>query len=754
MRRRPKKSFLRRLFGWKSLAVATGFLVLALGGYFLYLTVEVTQRFASRKWSIPSRVFSATVPVYPGQGISFAQMKKMLEERRYKEAVIEPLRAGEYRADRGKLTAHLREFQFPGHSLPAQRVQFEFQQNRITRIRGTEGDLAFLELEPLEIARLFGPQRESRLLINIRQAPTHLIDGVLAIEDHRFYEHWGVDWWGISRALWTDLLAHRVVQGGSTVTQQLVKNYFLVPERSVRRKLQEVAMAIVIEVLYRKREILEMYMNEIYMGQRGSVAIHGMGEAARYFFGRNVEDLTLAEAATLAGIIRAPNHYSPIEDPGPCRERRNTVLKRMLDLGKITSEEYEKARGEPLRLPETSLPVNVAPYFVDYVRQQLQDLYPPEVLESQGLSIYTTLHPELALAAENVLGEVLGELEKEFSKKTGDGEAQRLQVALIAVQPRTGAVLALVGGRDYTESSFNRALHAHRQPGSAIKPFIYLAALDRMTPVDRVEDAPVSYPVNGKRWTPRNYDGKYHGHVSLRTALEESLNAASVQVAMNVGLDDLIASLRRLGIQSTIEPVPSIALGAFEVTPMELASAYAVLDNDGQKPFLLTLKEVVSERGEIKERRHVDLVSVATPAKSYLVTNLLEGAVDRGTGKVIRSMGIDFPCAGKTGTTSDYIDSWFAGYTTDLVVVVWVGYDDNRPTNLTGAQGAARVWARFFQRILPWIHPEPFRIPPGVVQRIVCAESGRLATNSCTQKRLEFFLSDLVPQELCPIHKK
>ncbi|NLI83672.1 MAG: PBP1A family penicillin-binding protein [Deltaproteobacteria bacterium] len=753
MRHKAKKSLPRRLLGWRTISVAAGLILLATAGYFTYLTIEVKQRFASRKWSVPSRVFSATVPVYPGQTISFPRMKAMLEERRYKEAVKEPLRAGEFRTDRGRITVHLRTFQFPGHSLPAQRVQFEFHQNSIAKIRGADGELGFLELEPLEIARLFGPQRESRLLISIRQAPKHLIDGILAIEDHRFYDHWGVDWWGISRALWTDLLAGRVLQGGSTITQQLVKNYFLVPERSIRRKLQEVAMALVIEILYRKREILEMYMNEIYLGQRGSVAIHGIGEAARYFFGRNVEDLTLSESATLAGIIRAPNLYSPIDDPGPCRERRNVVLKRMLDLGKITSEEYEKARAEPLNMPGSSLPLNVAPYFVDYVRQQLQELYASEVLESQGLNVYTTLHPEIALAAEDVLAEVLGELENE-SRKRGGSQECKLHGALIAVQPRTGAVLALVGGKDYSESSFNRALHAHRQPGSAIKPFIYLAALDTMTAVDRVEDEPIPYRVAGKTWIPENHDGKYRGQVFLRTALEDSLNAATVQVADRVGLERIIAYFRDLGIQSRLEPVPSLALGAFEISPLELASAYAVLNNDGQKAYLLSLKEVVSERGEVKERRHVELETVTTPAKAYLITSFLEGAVDRGTGKVLRSMGIDFPCAGKTGTTSDYRDSWFAGYTTDLVVVVWVGCDDNGNMHLTGAQGAARVWGRFFQRIRPWIHPEPFRIPPGVVQRIVCADSGRLAGNSCPQKRLEFFLSDLVPQDLCPVHGK
>ncbi len=754
MKLRSRPTLMKRVFGWKTLAGVVCLLVLSVSAYFAYLVIEVKHRFSARKWSIPSRVFSAAVPIYPGQSISFSQLKQMFENRRYRESAREPLLAGEFKTGQGRLTVQLREFQFPGHSFPAQRVQFEFRQNSLWRMTGAQGDLEFLELEPVEIARLFGPARESRLLINIKQAPASLVEGILAIEDHRFYQHGGVDWWGIARALWADLMAGRVVQGGSTITQQLVKNYFLEPERSIKRKLQELCMALVLEALYKKREILEMYMNEIYLGQRGSIAIHGMGEAAKYFFGRNVEDLTLAESATLAGIIRAPNNYSPFHEPEACRERRNTVLKRMLDLGKIDPQEYEKARWEPLGLAANSLALSTGLYFVDYVRRQLQELYAPEVLESQGLNIYTTLHPEMALAAELAINEVMDELEKKVRKGTSENPDRNLQVALVAVQPKTGAVLTLVGGRDYRESNFNRALLAYRQPGSAIKPFVFLSALDQYTPVTRLQDEPAAYLVDGHKWVPHNYDNKYHGSVTVRAALEESLNAATVQLAMGLGLDKVIETLRNLGIHSTLQPFPSIALGAFELSPVELTAAYSVLGNDGQKAYLLSLKEVVNEKGEIEERRHMDLETVTSPAKAYVITNLLEGVMDRGTGKAIRRMGIEFPCAGKTGTTSDYRDSWFAGYTTDLVAVVWVGYDDNHPTGLTGAEGAGRVWARFIQRVLPWISPQQFRVPPGVTQRIVCSESGQLATNACTQRRLEVFLNESTPEGLCTIHRK
>ncbi|MGV8074328.1 MAG: PBP1A family penicillin-binding protein [Syntrophobacteraceae bacterium] len=751
----PERLFRKRSSPWKFFFWVCLTIVSLSAGYFLYLYNEVHSRFESRRWSIPSRVFSATVPLYPGQSLSMFQLKFMLDERRYHEAVTEHLRPGEYKELGGRLVAHLREFQFPGHTLPSQRIEFNFEQNKLSKIRNAQGDVGFLELEPLEIARLFGPARESRLLVNMRQLPQYLIDAVTAIEDHRFYEHGGVDWWGIMRAVWTDVLAGRVLQGGSTITQQLVKNYFLEPQRNFKRKALEASMAVVIEACYGKDEIIEMYLNEIYLGQRGSVAIHGVGEAAGYYFGRNVEDLTLAEAATLAGMIRGPNNYNPLVNPEASRERRNTVLKRMVELGKISSEEFDRARIEPIRVAEYHLPVDVASYFVDYVRRQLQDLYATEALASEGLNIYTTLHPEMALAAESAVSKGLRDLEKEFPDLKRNAPDEPLQAALIAVQPKTGAVVALVGGREYAESNFNRALLANRQAGSAIKPFIYLAALDQFTPASWIADEQASYPVEDEEpWSPKNYDGSFRGRVTFRQALQDSLNIPTVNIALSVGLERVIATLRSFGIESPLSPVPSLALGAFEVTPIELIAAYAALDNDGQKPYLLGLKEVVAENGEIQERRTVDFDSVTTPAKAYIITELLQGGVEKGTARSVRQWGVDFPCAAKTGTTSDYRDSWFVGYTTDLVVLVWIGFDDNKATHLSGSQGAARIWSRFMNEIRPWIHPQPFRIPPGVVQRIICSESGLPASGICREKRLEIFLNENVPNEYCPLHLK
>ena len=663
--------------------------------------------------------------------------------------------AGEFRWSGNALVVHFRDFQFPGIFLPSQMVEFSFQQNQVAGIRGPKEDIDFLELEPLEIARLYGPERESRMLINIRQVPQHLIDAVVAIEDHRFYEHGAIDLLGVLRAMLADFRAGKVVQGGSTITQQLVKNYFLESERSLRRKFFELSMSFIIEALYQKDAILEMYLNEIYMGQRGNVSIHGMGEASAYYFGRNVEDLTLAEAATLAGLIRAPRNCSPLVNHQAALDRRNVVLKRMIELRKISPAEYYAARLEVLQPAPAFTPSGIAPYFLDYVRKQAQELYAPQALASEGLNIYTTLQPEMAFAAETAVREGLAEIEKESGAGTAPTDSKplhRLQAALIALQPKTGEICALVGGRDYGESSFNRALKSRREPGSAIQPFVFLAALERFKLSDWLSDLPVPYDMNGVPWTPRNIDGRYRGRVSFREAIEQSLSAATVNLAMETGLDKVMMTLGNFGIESLPGSLPSVPMGSFGLTPMELARAYSVLANDGQMPFLLSLKEIVAEEGDIRERRTIDFSSVTSPEKAFLVTSLLDGVVESGTGRVLRRLGIDFKCAGKTGTTAEFRDSWFIGYTTDLLALVWVGYDDNSPTGLIGAQGAASIWASFMNLVRPWIRPEEFEAPSGVVREVICPESGQLATARCREQKPEYFLLENRPNVYCTIH--
>ncbi len=690
-------------------------LLMVLTGYVAYLTVSIQNRLSQRKWSIPSRVYSDSEFLFPGEKISRSDLIGMLKQRGYRRYSHRPERPGGYWSGRGWVEVYLRDFDYPQRKFEGFLLKVNFAGGRIRSLRKNRRALNLVEMEPVELAELFGPRKESRYLVSYDQLPRYLIDAVVTIEDRRFFEHGGIDWRGILRALWVDIKHHSVVQGGSTLTQQLVKNYFLEPKRSFVRKAKEAIMSVIIETLYSKEEILEMYMNEIYMGQRGGVSINGMGEASRYFFGHGVSDLTLGEAATLAGIIRAPNYYSPFSNPEVAKKRRNLVLEKMLEAGKITRKEYEQALAEPVVPSRTPSPIRKAPYYVDFLKRQLEELYPKKVLTSMGLRIFTTLNPYFQISAQRALREELSRLEREYPALVSGKNRRPLQAAMVVVQPKTGAILAMVGGRDYRYSSFNRAVDAHRQPGSAFKPFVYLAALDQFTPVSMLDDKPVEYHVGGKTWVPRNYDGKYHGRVTMRTALEQSLNAATVNMAMKVGLNKVIDTVRLLGVKSELKPYPSLALGAFEMTPLELARAYCVFANEGQIPYLLTLRDVVNEEGKIEEKRNIGFKTICSPAKAFIITKMLEGVVKYGTGRRLKSYGITFPCAGKTGTTSDYRDAWFAGYTSDVLAVVWVGFDDNKNTHLSGSRGALPIWANFMNRIKKRINPRPFVMPPGVV---------------------------------------
>jgi len=737
---------------WKAPAAVLVALLLVATGYSTYLYIEVTQRFDSRRWSIPSRIFSATVPLYPGQQLGLSHVKQLLEERGYQEAIKEPLQAGEYKIGRDTVTAYLREFQFPGRALASQRVDFTFQQSTLVSVKSGRTEIAFLELEPLEVARLFGPDRESRLLVNITQVPTYLVDGVLAIEDHRFYEHRGVDWRAMLRALYTDITAGRVVEGGSTITQQLVKNYFLEPARTFRRKFQEATMAVILEAIYEKQAILEMYLNEIYMGQRGSAAIHGMGEAARYYFGRNVDDLTLSECATLAGMIRAPSIYSPVRNPQAVLDRRNLVLKRMLNLGMIPDLEYEKARGQPLRTATPLLPRNFAPHFVDHVQQQLRELYEEKILASEGLTIYTALHPEMALLADRVLKEELAWLEKDISDHNATLQPSTLQAAILAVQPKTGSILALVGGRNYGPDILDRT-QLSRPAGSVIMPLIYLSALDQMTPASWLVDEPRTCEDREADLIPADHDNRYLRRILFRDALEQSSEAATADLAVRVGAERISTTLRSFGLTPPVTAVLPLALGEFPITAMQLARAFCGLDNDGQKPYLLGVKEVVAESGEVQQRRHVEFVAATSAARACLITSILQGAVRRGAPGEVSSAGLEFPLAAQSGFSPEMRDGWYVGYTTDLQIVVWLGYDDHRPLPPAARPAAARLGLRFIHQVRPWIYPQEFPIPPGIAQRLICLQSGQLTTPRCREKRLEVFLEENVPNEYCVLHR-
>ena len=726
--------------------------VAGLGVYLGCLAVQIESRFSSRRWQIPSTVYSDSTLLFPGQGCNRELFLAKLAALGYRR-VESPPAGGEYRLHSGRLEIFLHDLKTPSQSRAGFPVLITLGQNRIGAITDQLSGraLPLLELEPEKIGLFFGAAREQRKLVAIDQVPRPLIQAVLAAEDSRFYDHHGVDPRGLLRALWANLRAGEIRQGGSTITQQLSKNYFLTPERTLSRKLKELLMALVIDAHYAKDEILEIYLNEIYLGQKGSVSINGIGEAADFYFGKPVAALSLTEAAALAGLIKAPNLYSPHRDPARCRRRRDNVLKAMARNGWLSAEQLTQALAEPLTTADFRTYHRKAPYFMDYLSAQLGALYPPEVLASMGLSIYTTLDSQIQSAAEGALLRGLARLEKSPALRARRGSAN-LQGAVIVMQPKTGHILAMVGGRDYAESQFNRASQARRQPGSTFKPFVFLAGLERFTPASRLSNRPQVVERNGRRWEPQNVEGETVPELSFRQALAQSANRATVYLAMQTGLEAVVATAERFLFSTPLSPLPAISLGAFEVIPLELARAYCTFPAGGLTPYPLSLKAVVNESGEVLERRHMSIQRVISPAAAFIMNSLLASVVTEGTAAALAHHGIAFPAAGKTGTTSNSRDAWFVGYTPELLALVWVGFDDGTSIHASGSSAALPIWADLLKAVPQAVSGAWFYPPAGVVECRVCSQSGHLAMKTCPEPISEYFLENQAPTASCPLH--
>ena len=591
--------------------------------------------------------------------------------------------------------------------------------------------------------------------VRLAEVPPRVLRAVLAAEDHRFFDHHGLDLRGLARAAWQNVRAGRVTQGGSTITQQLVKNRLLTPRRTFMRKLDEAWLAAMIEWRYPKERILEAYLNEIYLGQRGALAVRGIGAAARAYFGKEVHQLTLGEAALIAGMARAPNTYSPAVNPTRSRERRDVVLGRLRELGWIADADLETARAERVGVHGVAGAGQPAPYFTDYVRQEIEQLFTDDALErARGAHLYTSVDLALQRFAEGAVSRGLDRLETKYRRLRRGEATARLQAVLIALDPETGQVKAMVGGRDYAASQFNRATLARRQPGSAFKPFVYTAALTstrdgapRLTAGSIVDDSPVTLTVGNETWSPRNYEDKYEGPVTVRRALELSLNAATVQVADMAGLPTVVATARNLGIASRLTPVPAMALGSFEVTPLELARAYLPFANGGVRavgPASVVAVEEADGSPVALERAAPQ--RVLTIAEAYLMTSLLQGVVQSGTATPARGLAAAGTLAGKTGTTNDGRDAWFVGYSPSLLAVVWVGFDTNEPHGLSGADAALPIWTDFMRQALDAYSTKTFSPPPGITFAEIDATNGKLATKVCPVIVRETFLAGTEPQ--------
>ena len=720
------------------------------------LSQEIEKRFSGRRWSLPSKVYSDTTLLYPGQDVNRASLLEKLRRLGYRRVSHKPKAEGEMELTDSSLALYLHELDLPSRKREGLPVRMTFRKKQIASIVHLENgrDIPLLELEPEQLMLFFGPEREQRRLISIKQVPEHVIHAILAAEDTRFFTHHGIDPRGILRAIYANLKHAGIREGGSTITQQLAKNYFLTPERTLSRKLKEMLMSITMEIMYEKNELLEIYLNEIYLGQRGSVAVNGIGEASRFYFGKSVEELLPEEGAVIAGLIRAPNLYSPYVNQTRCRKRRDTILRLMKRHGWLDRAQLERSLAAPVSPAGFEKYGRKAPYFMDYLSEQLKTLYPPEALTRLGLTLFTTLDTQVQRAAERALSRGLERLESSDPSLKRKGPDRTLQGAVLVMQPKTGYILAMVGGRDYTESQFNRITQARRQPGSAFKPFVFLSGLDQFNPVSQLSNVTKTYMVEGKPWRPRNFAPVREARLSLRRALAQSVNLAAVDLGMTVGLEQVIETASRFRFRTPLRPYPSLFLGASEVIPLELARAYCSFAADGMLPFPLSLKDVLDDRGDMIQRRHMNVERVMSPAKAFLMSSLMKSVVEEGTARSLNRMGMNFPVAGKTGTTNDFRDAWFVGYTPDILALVWVRFDDGTSIGVSGSMAALPIWAELMKAVPQHVSGGWFRRPPGIVEREVCAESLLPAIEGrCPDTFHEFFLEGREPEKTCPIHR-
>ncbi len=604
-------------------------------------------------------------------------------------------------------------------------------------------------IEPVEIGAFLGPEQRDSMPLRLADAPPRLVDAVLVTEDRRFFEHRGIDLWRILGAALANLRSGRIAEGGSTITQQLVRSVYLSRERTVWRKLQEIALALLVELRHDKEKILEAYLNHIYMAQRGGVSIHGFALASRHFFGRGVEDLSLADLALLAGMVQAPSRYSPERDAAAAKERRDLVLRLLRETDRIDATEYDVARESPLVVRPVLPDVTSASYFVDFLHRELADRFGEAALTREGFVIQTSLDLRLQALAEGIVRDRLERTERYYLSLRR--EESPLQAAMVVLEPRTGQLLVLVGGRDYQRSPFNRAVSARRQPGSSFKPIVALAALSqaaepggRMTLASVLPDEPFQQRGSWGVWSPVNHDDRFRGEVTLREALEQSLNVPFLHLAETTGLARVIATARRLGVESPLQPVLSMPLGSFELSPLEITRAYATLAAEGARVPLRSVLGILDRYGEPIEVEPVRPLQVFSPAEVYLVTSALQGAADRGTAANARFLGYRGALAAKTGSTDDFRDAWFVGYTPELTLGVWAGFDDNRRIGLPGSALALPLAIDFLSGVVERDRSRHFRRPAGVERRRI-----RIEKAGVCRSVIDVFLRGTAPLTEC-----
>jgi penicillin-binding protein 1B len=754
--RRPRREFpemspARRRLVIAGLAVSA---LLFLGGFALAVSLwHVSRKFPEAPYRQPSRLYASATVLAPGVVFSPTEMVAELRDSGYREAPPgSPVTRGTFRRAGDRVGVGVRRFPTPKGAAGGAPVEVAFQGGHVAGVWVAGRPARTAALEPPLLASFYDKEVEERRPVTLDELPDQTVKTVLAAEDSGFFIHPGVSPTGIARALLVDLRGGEKQQGGSTITQQLVKNVYLSSRRTFRRKAQEAAIAMMLELRHGKKAILEAYLNEIYLGRSGPANLLGFGAAARAYFGRDAAELSLAQAATLAGMIQSPAGNSPLEHPDRALARRNWVLQRMGELGWAKPDEVKQAQDEPLGTdPQAVEPRPIAPYFAAAAEAEARDRFSVEELDGRGYLLFSTLRWSDQRRAESAVAQGLTGL-----GDSGKKGKRKLQSALVSVDPRDGSVYAWVGGRDYEKSQFDRVVQAKRQVGSAFKPVVYAAALTEgvVTPATLVKDSPIDVRLGTASWQPQNYDRTFRGWVTARSALEQSLNIPTIRVALQVGMPRVVELAGQMGLGGEkLEPRPSLALGAFEASPFEMAEVYSTLAGGGLRPVIHGLAAVIDPKGEPMLGDDLPAPRRALPAASaYLVTSMLQGVVDHGTAAAARGQGVDGPLAGKTGTTNDRRDNWFAGYSPDRVTVVWVGYDDNSPTTFSGARAALPIWSRFTAAVRPAGGYQDFPRPPGVTQATVDPTTGQLATELCPYRVTELFPEWAVPNEPCRRH--
>jgi penicillin-binding protein 1B len=702
--------------------------------YVLYLDLLVIHQFEGRRWTLPAQVFAAPLELYAGLPLSESEVGHELERLHYRK-VAQLDRPGTYRVNGARIDVALRPARFADESRDAQLLSISAGSQGIEALKDAAGhEVPVIRLEPLLIGSIFPSHGEDRIVLTPREVPPLLPAALKAVEDRRFDSHRGVDPQAILRALWVDARARQIEQGGSTLTQQLVRSYFLSTRQTLGRKIREAIMAIALDARFTKDDLMNAYINEIFLGQDGNRAIHGFGLASQFYFGKPLSELDLSEIALLVAVVRGPSYYDPRRHADRVLARRNLVLKELADQHVVGAPEAAAAARRPLGV--TPRPAGAYyPAYLDFVRRTLRRDYRDQDLTEAGLSIYTSLDPRAQDAAERALDSELARLDR--MKKRGN-EAQALQGAVVVTAPQSGDVIAIVGGRDVGYDGFDRALDARRAMGSMVKPFVYLAALEsgRYSAATIVQDEPVDLKLaGGQHWRPENFAHDTNGPVPVARALAESLNLATVGVGLDIGLPKVAETLQRFGLDRTPQQVPAMLLGAVDVTPLEAAQLYNGLANGGFRNPLRAVRAVIGADGKALKAFPLQVTQVATPEAVYQLDRLLTLVMNRGTGRPARPLlPADLVVAGKTGTSSDFRDSWFAGFSGSNLTVVWVGYDDDAPTGLTGSAGALPVWARIMASLggSSWNAP----MPDGLVEMEIEYTTGLRVLPGCSDDRV------------------